>query len=385
MSIRVLFVCHGNICRSTMAQSVFSHMVKEKSPRALLRADYIIESAATSREEIGNPPHHGTVNMLRRNEIPLIPHRATQMTKADYDKYDYLIGMDEANIRNMKRIAGGDPQGKIHKLLSFAGREEDVADPWYTGDFEKTYEDIIAGCEGLLRHIETYQAVRYLEKDYLLNVSMIEVLRRKQAHVVSRADDGVLVLLDSEPIYMLSADTTKTASELLADIDDLKMIVVHGEKLFEYVREKYSKLSESMPCFQAAYTKDEAPSLKKSSDFRVLDKSFFRTIREHYKKIDDDEYVDMLLENKAMYGIFVGGSLAGFIGMHEEGSIGLLEVFPEYRNKGMGTELERFMIIQNMKQSYVPFAQIEVDNHISIDMQRKLGMDISKEMLMWLL
>lgn len=157
--IKVLFVCHGNICRSTMAQSVFAHLAAEAN-----MADYFeIDSAATSREEIGNTPHYGTVRKLKEENIPLIPHRARQMTGNDYLYYDYLIGMDTANIRNMIRIAGGeDSQGKIYKMLSFAGYEHthrlseagDVADPWYTGDFEATYQDVKNGCEGLMAYIK---------------------------------------------------------------------------------------------------------------------------------------------------------------------------------------------------------------------------------------
>ena len=147
--IKVLFVCHGNICRSTMAESVMTHLVKNQGLTDL----FYINSAATSREEIGNSPHYGTVNKLRQVGIPVIPHCAAQMTKGDYQRYDYLIGMDTANIRNMTRIAGGDPEGKIYKLLSFAGSGRDVADPWYTGDFDATYRDVLAGCEGLLQYI----------------------------------------------------------------------------------------------------------------------------------------------------------------------------------------------------------------------------------------
>lgn len=154
--IKVLFICHGNICRSTMAESVFTDMVKKQNLDHL----FYINSAATSREEIGNGPHYGTVSQLRRVGIPVVPHRAVQMTGTDYDEYDYLIGMDTANIRNMNRIAGGDPEGKIYKLLSFAGYEKtgrlgegrDVADPWYTGDFDVTYRDVAAGCAGLLEY-----------------------------------------------------------------------------------------------------------------------------------------------------------------------------------------------------------------------------------------
>lgn len=146
--IKILFICHGNICRSTMAESVFTHLVNQRG----LSSRFFIASAATSREEIGNPPHRGTVDKLRREGIPVVPHRAVQMTREDYAQYDYLIGMDSANIRNMIRIAGGDPEGKIHKLPDFAGQQGDIADPWYTGNFEETYRDVLAGCEGLLAH-----------------------------------------------------------------------------------------------------------------------------------------------------------------------------------------------------------------------------------------
>ena len=133
--LRVLFICHGNICRSTLAESVFTHMVS-----SLCLADqFLIDSAATSTEEIGNPPHRGTVNKLREVGIPLVPHRARQITWADYDRFDYIIGMDTANIRNLNRMLKGDPEGKIYKFLTFAGSGRDIADPWYTGNFDETY------------------------------------------------------------------------------------------------------------------------------------------------------------------------------------------------------------------------------------------------------
>lgn len=147
--IKVLFICHGNICRSTMAESVFTYIIKQKHIDHL----FYINSAATSREEIGNGPHYGTVGKLRQVGIPVIPHRAVQMTIRDYEEYDYLIGMDTANIRNMIRISGGDPDGKIYKLLAFTGNGRDVADPWYTGDFDATYEDVVNGCEAFLDYL----------------------------------------------------------------------------------------------------------------------------------------------------------------------------------------------------------------------------------------
>lgn len=126
-----------------------THLINQQNLSHLFE----IASAATSREEIGNPPHYGTVNKLREAGVPLVPHRAVQMTKADYEYYDYLIGMDTANIRNMKRIADGDTAGKIYKLLMFTDLDRDVADPWYTGDFDATYADIDAGCRALLEYL----------------------------------------------------------------------------------------------------------------------------------------------------------------------------------------------------------------------------------------
>ena len=147
--IRVLFICHGNICRSTMSQFVFQDMINQKG----LTDQFYINSAATSREEIGNGPHYGTVNKMKQVGIPVLPHRAVQMTKKDYREYDYLIGMDDANVRNIQRICGGDPQHKITKLLDHAGANRSIADPWYTGNFNETYDDVIEGCEALLEEL----------------------------------------------------------------------------------------------------------------------------------------------------------------------------------------------------------------------------------------
>lgn len=147
--IKVLFICHGNICRSTMAEMVFKDVVRKE-----YLSDYFhIDSAGTSREEIGNGVHHGTRRKLAQVGIPCDNHRARQMTKKDYETYDYLIGMDTWNIRNMQRIAGGDPERKIYKLLSFAGKSGDIADPWYTGNFDETYDDVKEGCERFLAYL----------------------------------------------------------------------------------------------------------------------------------------------------------------------------------------------------------------------------------------
>ncbi len=146
--IKILFVCHGNICRSPMAEFVMRDMIKKCG----LDGKIVTASAATSTEEIGNPVHSGTRRKLREHGISTDGKYAVQLTKSDYDKYDYLIGMDSANIRNMKRITGGDE--KIIRLLDLTDEPRDVADPWYTGDFDTTYNDVVKGCKVLLEKLE---------------------------------------------------------------------------------------------------------------------------------------------------------------------------------------------------------------------------------------
>ena len=142
----VLFVCHGNICRSPMAEFLFKDLVARRG----LAERFHIESAATTTDEIGNAPHAGTCAILAREGVSCEGKRARQITRDDYERFDVIIGMDDANMRSMQRAFGGDPAGTLHKMMEFAGSERDVADPWYTGDFEATFRDVSDGCEGLL-------------------------------------------------------------------------------------------------------------------------------------------------------------------------------------------------------------------------------------------
>ena len=147
--IKILFVCHGNICRSPMAEFVMKELVR----RAGRQDEFLIESAATSREELGNDMHYGTRTKLREMGIPFTRRAARQITINDYDRYDYLVAMDDENEYYMNRCWRPDPKHKIVRLLSFAEKSRDIADPWYTGNFDQTYEDILEGCTAFLEKL----------------------------------------------------------------------------------------------------------------------------------------------------------------------------------------------------------------------------------------
>lgn len=147
--IKILFVCHGNICRSPMAEYVMKDLVRKSG----YENDFYIASAATSTEEIGNHIHYGTRTKMREVGIPTDNRVAVQMRQSDYDKYDFIIGMDRWNYKNILRIVGEDKEKKVSLLLEFARSTRDIADPWYTGNFDQTYEDVLEGCEALLHHI----------------------------------------------------------------------------------------------------------------------------------------------------------------------------------------------------------------------------------------
>jgi protein-tyrosine phosphatase len=152
---RILFVCHGNICRSPMAEFVMKDLVR----KAGREDEFHIESAATSTEEIGNEVYPPARRKLAEHDISCKGKTARQMTRRDYDRFDLLIGMDAWNIRNMKVICGGDPDNKIRQLLDFTDRPGDVADPWYTRDFEATWRDVLLGCQCLLEQLKDTESV----------------------------------------------------------------------------------------------------------------------------------------------------------------------------------------------------------------------------------
>lgn len=148
--VKIMFVCHGNICRSTMAEFWMKHVVKQ----AGREKEFYIASSATSTEEIGNPVHHGTKKKLAEFGISTAGKQAVQLTKSDYEKYDYFLGMDSANIRNMFRIFKTDPENKVSRLLDFTDNPRDIRDPWYTGNFDETFDDVSEGVKAFLDTIK---------------------------------------------------------------------------------------------------------------------------------------------------------------------------------------------------------------------------------------
>ena len=152
--MRIMFVCHGNICRSPMAEYIMKHLLYEEGIE-----DVFVASSATSTEEIwrgiGNPPYPPALAELKRRGIPTYPRRAVQLRSTDYTDYDLLVAMDECNLSGIRRIIGMDPEGKVHKLLSFIGSARDVADPWYSDRFDVAYDDIYAGCAALVDMIKS--------------------------------------------------------------------------------------------------------------------------------------------------------------------------------------------------------------------------------------
>ncbi|MDO5402989.1 MAG: low molecular weight protein-tyrosine-phosphatase [Eubacteriales bacterium] len=148
--IKILFICHGNICRSPMAEYVMRDLINREG-RA---GEFYVESAATSREEIGNPVYPPAKKILGMHGIRCDGHAARQITRKDYDEFDYIIGMEQFNVKNMKRIFGEDTSGKISLLRDYTDKPGDIADPWYSGDFETTYEQVLEGCKGLYAAIQ---------------------------------------------------------------------------------------------------------------------------------------------------------------------------------------------------------------------------------------
>ncbi len=228
------------------------------------------------------------------------------------------------------------------------------------------------------------EALKYLQKDRLLHIDMLEPLRLGEASIVYAGEDGVLIYHIPGRIYMLSAASIASTEKLAGLMKDPTVILLHQNYLKEELKRRFS-MTHTMQCHQAAWLKDEpVPASSSGDDLRLLTDKELPIVLQHYKTVDGTEYVKERLE-AGMLGAFVDGELAGFIGTHPEGSIGLLEVLPAYRRRGLAVRLETAMMIRQQSLGRVPYGQIKAGNEASIALHIKLGMEVTPEAsLCWL-
>lgn len=226
------------------------------------------------------------------------------------------------------------------------------------------------------------KAIAYLMKDILLNVSMIEPIRRNTATILYADTDGVLLKEQKSDAYMISVDNFERGVDLIDKISECSLIVAHQKFMVDYILNKF-ELHEILECVQAVYMDKAKVDVTEELEIRQLEPKHLKVILEHYDKLSDEEIKEILV-NGNLFGGYKNGELIGFIGNHLEGSMGLLEIFPQYRRLGYGAALENYMINQMVEKGLVPFGQIEISNEKSIALQNKLGFSISKSSLYWM-
>jgi len=227
-----------------------------------------------------------------------------------------------------------------------------------------------------------YRAIEYLIKDPLLHMGMIEPIHRGTADILYNEIDGVLIKELKSNAYMLSVDNFEKGQGLINSILKCNLIVAHQKFMVDYISNRFG-LSEKLECVQAVYMDKTKIQIHGELEIRQLDQNQIEVILEHYNKISNNE-IEELLKNGNLFGGYKNDVLIGFIGNHLEGSIGLLEIFPEYRRLGYGATLESYMINKTLKDGLVPFAQVEIENKKSIALQKKLGFKISEDRLYWI-
>ncbi|GFP76519.1 GNAT family N-acetyltransferase [Clostridium fungisolvens] len=225
-------------------------------------------------------------------------------------------------------------------------------------------------------------AIKYLIKNPLLHMGILEPIRRGTAIILYADTDGVLLKEQKSNAYMLSVANFEKGKELVDSISSCNLILSHQEFMVDYIIDRF-RLSKKLECFQAVYIDKAKLSVSEELEIKQLDKIHVEIILEHYGKLSKSE-LETILEDGNLFGGYKNGILIGFIGNHLEGSMGLLEIFPQYRRLGYGTMLESYMINHMLEKDLVPFAQIEVDNEKSLALQKKLGFSISKDRLFWL-
>lgn len=229
-------------------------------------------------------------------------------------------------------------------------------------------------------------AERLLKKDIILNVDMLQCIRRGSADIIVAEEDGVLLQDKKSNIYMVSTLSEDFMKSIIDKISDVDTIVLHNEFEYKLLKDKIN-FSEEMICYNAVYLQDKyIEQCNFEIEIEVLKEEFIELVKNNYSELSlcNSGYIEERVKDKEMYGAFLGNRLAGFIGTHEEGSIGMLEVIPEFRGKGIGSGLERYAINRAIAKGIYPYCQVKEDNEISMKLQKSLGMEISKTKVYWL-
>lgn len=227
---------------------------------------------------------------------------------------------------------------------------------------------------------ETEKAFKYLLNDPLSYIDMLEPLRRGTADIIYAGDDGVVIYERVSQTCMIAMEKTEKCQSVV-DVGKYDLFAVHQKNISEWIKQE-GKFSHTVEVYQASYNKEETIA-DRFDTISVLNSDYTDKVYENYDTMDDREYIETLIDRKHLWGIFEEGNLAGFIGEHLEGSMGLLEVLPKYRRKGYGYKLESFLINHFLKLNEVPFCQVITDNVKSLALQRKIGMDISDRTVIW--
>lgn len=225
-------------------------------------------------------------------------------------------------------------------------------------------------------------AIQYLEQDVVLNIGMIEPINRETAELIYAEKDGVLLLEKKSGAYMMSVDEPGLAEKLVAGIRDAKLFAAHQQFCLPIIESSFG-LSPQFRCRPAAYFNKTLLPTDVSIKIDILNSRHVQEVLEHYHTMDDADYIRSLIDIGQIYGTFVDGRLAGFIGIHLEGSIGMLEVMPEFRRRGIGHALESYIVNMMLEKGWTPFCEVFENNLTSINLQKKLGFAISDQCLYW--
>ncbi len=279
----------------------------------------------------------------------------------------YLLEADELDLLQIKT----DENSGV-KWFPIESVVEASNEPWMRGIYRKLNDKLIRS-----------NAIAYLEKNPLLHMGMLEPIRRNHADILYANAEGVFLFERKSGAYMLSTENEDLAKQLICSIDKAALFSLHQSSHVDFVKERFG-FQESLDCVQAVYTKKEQISVDSECMIRPLEKKDAIFVKEHYHTSDDISYFETLIAKGDLYGAYIGNELTGFIGQHLEGSMGLLEVLPAYKRRGIGKALESFLINEILRMGNVPFCQVVEGNAASMYLQMSLGMEVSKDHLYWL-